>query len=444
VSPADTGWVRLRVALLVFLAVACVGGSAQDAVAARDVYAGYFGGWNVAAKGYYPKDIRARRLTHVYYAFAVPGADGTCAPTSPWADYQRPFAARESVDGVPDAPAQALRGNFNQLRKLKRANRGLKVLIAIGGWGGSTYFSDVAATRAARNRFAASCVDRFIRGNLPGAPRGAGAGVFNGLDIDWEYPGGGAPGNHTRPGDRANATRLFRTLRRHLDRESARTGRRYLLTAALPVGTSRYELSRVASVLDWANLMTYDLHGPWESETNFNAPFAGEPGSSLSVKGAVAGYLAAGVPRAKIVVGVPFYARQYVRVGRLDYGLHRPFDNRGLAGDAASWARRTTPTYHDLVDVAGIVTDSRRDPRARKGFTRRWSTAARVPWLYRPRGDYRFGRVSRFLSYDDPSSIARKSRYARRQGLRGVMAWELSQDSDARTLVRALSPRPVR
>ncbi len=441
---ADTGGVRLRLALLALAALGATGYLAPEGTAARHVYAAYFGGWNVAAKGYYPRDIPARRLTHVLYAFAVPAEDGSCAPTSPWADYQRPFAAGESVGGSADSPTQALRGNFNQLRRLKAANPGLRVLITIGGWGGSTYFSDVAATEASRRKFAASCVDRFIRGNLPGAPPAAAAGVFNGLDIDWEYPGGGSPGNHTRPDDRANATRLFRTLRRHLDRESERTGRRYLLTAALPAGTSRYEVASVAASLDWANLMTYDLHGPWETVTNFNAPFDGEPGSPLSVKGAVAAYLAAGVPREKIVVGVPFYARQFIRVGTTDHGLFRPFDNRGLAGDGASWASKTTPTYRDLVDGAGIVTDSRRDPQGLQGFTRHWSADARVPWLYRPRGGYDFGGVSRFISYDDPSSIARKSRYTRRLGLRGVMAWEITQDSDARTLVRALSPRPVR
>jgi chitinase len=96
------------------------------------------------------------------------------------------------------------------------------------------------------------------------------------------------------------------------------------------------------------------------------------------------------------------------------------------------------------VDVARIVTDSRADPEALKGYTRHWSTESAVPWLFSPRAWHPFGRVSTFISYDDPSSIARKSRYMRRRGLRGVMAWELSQDSDARTLVRALSPRPVR
>jgi chitinase len=434
-----------RVAFTVaLLALATAGHTASEAAAARHVYAAYFGGWNVAAKGYLPKQIPARRLTHLYYAFAVPAADGTCVPTSPWADYQRPFSAAESVDGIADAPAQPLKGNFRQLRELRAENPGLKVLITIGGWGGSRYFSDVAATREARNRFAASCIHRFIRGNLPGAPPGAAAGLFKGLDLDWEYPGGGDPGNRTRPDDRANATRLLRTLRRHLDRESARTGKHYLLTAALPAGTSRYDVPRVAPFLDWANLMTYDLHGPWEPQTNFNAPFAGEPDSSLSVKGAVSAYLAAGLPRRKIVVGVPFYARQYVRVGTANGGLYQPFDNRGLSAVGVTWSSRTTPTYHDLVDVARILTDSRSHPQGLDGYTRHRSPEAHVPWLFSRSARHPFGRVSTFISYDDPTSIAGKSRYARRQGLRGIMAWEISQDSDARTLVRALSPWPVR
>lgn len=433
-------------AALALLAVALFAAASLsgEASAARPVYAAYFGSWDIYSRGFFPKDIPARRLTHVYYAFAVPGSDGTCRSSDSWADYGRPFTADESVDGAGDTAAQALKGTFNQLRELKRRHRGLKVHLTIGGWGGSKHFSDVAATPEARRKFAVSCVDRFIRGNLPGFPPGAASGIFNGLDIDWEFPGGGDPGNISRPDDRANATLLFRTLRRQLDRESARTGRRYRLTAALPVGTTRFELAHVAETLDWANLMTYDLHGPWESETHFNAPLAGEPGSVLSVKGAVSAYLASGVPRRKIVVGVPFYARQFVRVRRSGFGLHQPFDNRGLVSGAPEWTRKPTPTYRELVDVAGIVTDSRRDPRARRGFTRRWSAAAEVPWLYASKAEHPFGRVSTFVSYDDPQSVARKARYVHRQGLRGLMAWEVSQDSERHSLLRALSPRPVR
>ena len=110
---------RVAAVLIALASVASAGYVAPDAAAARHVYAGYFGGWNVAAKGYYPKDIPARRLTHVYYAFAVPGADGNCAPTSPWADYQRPFSARESVDGVADDPASP--GSVGQLQPAPQA-----------------------------------------------------------------------------------------------------------------------------------------------------------------------------------------------------------------------------------------------------------------------------------------------------------------------------------
>ena len=106
--------------------------------------------------------------------------------------------------------------------------------ISIGGWTGSKYFSDVAATAASRKAFVASCIDLIIKGNLPGGgwPEGAGgpgaaAGLFDGINIDWEYPGID-PGNgaHHSPQDRHNATLLLKEFRRQLDELGAATGTR--------------------------------------------------------------------------------------------------------------------------------------------------------------------------------------------------------------------------
>src|SRR4051794_32468225 len=189
-------------------AIAALLTSASAGARATDrVVGAYFASWDIYGRNYHPEDIPATKLTTLFYAFAAPVADGTCGILDLWADYQRPFTAEESVDGVADDAAnldQHLFGNFNQIRKLKAANPHLKVLISVGGWTLSAYFSDHAATPEARQRFAKACIDTFLRGDLAGGgwPEGAGgpgaaAGVFDGIDIDWEYPVCcGNTGNH--------------------------------------------------------------------------------------------------------------------------------------------------------------------------------------------------------------------------------------------------------
>ena len=165
-------------------------------------------------------------------------------------------------------------GNFNQLLKLKAAHPNLRIEISIGGWTGSKWFSDVAATPASRRAFVQSCLDLFIRGNLPHDPvniwppqsGGAGviAGLFDGINIDWEYPGID-PGNgaHFSAGDRHNATQLLKEFRRQLDEYGESTGKHYLLTVDIPGGnvnsSGSWELHQVADTVDWIDVMTLRL-----------------------------------------------------------------------------------------------------------------------------------------------------------------------------------------
>ena len=81
------------------------------------------------------------------------------------------------------------------------------MLISLGGWTSSHNFSS-AASPANRQAFVASCVDAYIKGNLPvtdgaGGP-GAAAGVFDGIDIDWEWPGARATSARYPGEDKAN------------------------------------------------------------------------------------------------------------------------------------------------------------------------------------------------------------------------------------------------
>jgi chitinase len=447
--------------LVLGLAAAALAPLAGATARAHDsVVAGYFASWDIYGRNYHPKDIPADKVTHLNYAFGTPTAAGLCVPADPWADFQRPYPAAESVDGVADDtadPNQRLFGNFNQLRKLKAAHPELKLLISVGGWTLSKYFSDVALTPEARAKFAKACIDTFVKGDLPtggwpeqaGGP-GAAAGLFDGIDVDWEYPVCcGNAGNVERPEDRHNATLLFEELRRQLDALGHETGKSYLLTAALPAGNVRsagsFELASVGRILDWINLLTYDFHGPWDPWTNFNSPFAVDPADPtpadvkpfFNTTGTVRFYLSQGVPASKLVVGIPFYARQYIRVPHGNRGLYEPFDNTGLTGDTLDWDKTITPTFHDLVDVAKIVTP---DGHGLAGYSRYWNRPAGEPWLFNPATE-RFGeQVGVFISYDDPQSIAERVDLVQRRQLRGAFFWEISQDSDAHDLVNALSP----
>jgi chitinase len=458
----------LGIALTFTTGLAAPVAGASSAGQRKHVIVGYFADWAIYGRGYFPKDIPASQLTHINYAFAMPTADGKCGILDPWADYQRPFAASESVDGVADDssdPDQHIFGNFNQLRKLKAANPRLKIMISIGGWTDSVYFSDVAASAASREKFVNSCVDMFIKGNLPADPvnnwppqsggAGAGAGVFDGIDIDWEYPVCcGNDGNTNRPADRHNATLLFRAFRDRLDAVGRKTGHHYQLTAAIPSGYEQagvsYQLVKVARILSFINVMTYDFHGTWEDSTNINSPFTEDPADPSppaarpywNTVGSIKWFRHAGVPARKLVVGVPFYANQYIRVSNVNHGLYRPYDNSGMDQDAADWSTLSSLTYHDLVDVAQIVDGDPLPgtaPRGLNGYVRLWNAAAGEPYLWNSATSRLGETVGSFISYDDPRSIAERAHFINRKGLRGAMFWELSNDDNAHDLLNALS-----
>jgi chitinase len=167
------------------------------------------------------------------------------------------------------------------------------------------------------------------------------------------------------------------------------------------------EPAELARVLDFINVMTYDYHSG-DTIAHFNSPLraiSGDPVPLWNIEASLRGFLAAGVPAARLVVGAPFYGRGYGGVAPANGGLLQ----RGTEAAAGEWRS---------VDYRVLV---QRQPE-QHGFTRHWQPEAQVPWLYNPRT-----RV--FLSYDDPQSIAAKAGYVREQGLGGIMFWELGGDN---------------
>jgi chitinase len=460
--PKLAGALALVMGASLISAVPAVAAAPAPVGAPNKVISAYFADWSVYGRGYYVKDIPADKLNVIQYAFGLPTFDAAtgavgCGVLDPWADYQQVYWGGENtVDGVADNyGAQNLYGNFNQLRKLKAANPHLRVEISLGGWTKSTHFAQVAKTAERRKAFVSACIDTFIKGNLPmgGWPEdaggiGAAAGVFDGIDLDWEYPTAVAGGVlDVGPEDRRNATLLAQEFRRQLDAQGRLDNKYYLLTAALPAAkssTKYYELREFAKSMDWINVMTYDFNVIGGGIAAPNTLFGWDPRDpnaddwTWNTAGTVAYYLAQGVPAKKIVVGVPFYGNQYIRN---ENGLYGTFDNTGLDPESLVWDSKPQPSYRDLVTVSGVLSA---DGVGQQGWTRKWNPFAGEPYLVNPAATHVLasGTITTptTIVYSDPKSIGERTKLIKLLGLRGAMAWELSQDSDDHALITALGP----
>jgi len=398
-------WMALAGLLLVFsMCPSWLGADAPKYHGRRVV--GYYTAWSIYARKFEVSQIPAERLTHINYAFANVSPKGECVLGDPQADVLKTYPGDKQTDPI--------KGNFNQLLLLKRKNPHLKTLISVGGWSWSARFSDTALTPDSRRRFASSCV-AFIKRYR-----------FDGVDIDWEFPvAGGKPGNKQRPEDKRNLTLLLAELRRQLHAQGKKDKRDYLLTIAVTAAPGKIrnlEVEAIARQLDWINVMTYDFSGSWSPRTGFNSPLFAPADSprpedaGLNANVAVQTYLKAGLPRNKLVLGVPFYGRGWKEVLDEHHGLYQP--HQGVP--RGTWE----PGSFDYKDL-------RRNYLGR--FARHWDNVAKVPWLYD-------ARTRTMVSYDDVESVSAKSHYVAQQKLGGVMIWELSQDTtDNSSLLRAIS-----
>jgi len=355
---------------------------------------GYYASW-AAYGGYTPAQIPGELLTHVIYAFANISGDGEAILGDACQDVG-------SCNGQIGAALQP-GSSFAQMRELKKRYPHLRVLVAVGGWNWSGKFSDVALTPESRSRFVTSALTLFLD-RWPG--------LFDGFDLDWEYPFvGGRPENKYRPDDWQNYALLLAEFRRQLDARGTEVSRRYLLTIAAPASVrqaiEKLVWTRISNVVDWINLMTYDYNTGGRL-ANFNAPLfavANDPAPGMNVHATVERYLAAGVPREKIMMGLPFFGHGY----------------SGVKSESAGLFQSAEPDLSNKQWGVGTVSFRELRSATARRFKRFWHPEAQVPWLFNDEK-----RV--WISYDDSESITRKLDYVRSQGLGGVMIWELSGD----------------
>ena len=378
-----------------------------------NIVAGYYPEWGVYdSTPFVPKNLissgTAPLLTHLIYAFASIN-NNQCASADPVADYQDLLPANETINGAADVGPFA--GNFHQFQELKALYPNLQIMVSIGGGDFSSDVFSTAAEPANVSAFVTSCINMFINGQF--ASGITEPGIFTGIDIDWEFPGQSTV--NTPAQDQANFTAMMQEFRTQLNAVNPN----YVLTTTGPAGSWGWQymnLGVVQSSVDFINLMNYDFDGPWSGTTGFVAPLyqsSSDPSSTNNASSTVQSYLGMGVPKSKIVFGMPFYAYEWGAVTNQNNGLFEPCTVDPGTGECPN----NTYEYNALSSLTG--------------YTVYRDSTTQEPWLW--------DGSSSFITYDDSTSLAFKAKYAADQGLGGVMIWELSGDTASGTLIQALT-----
>ncbi|MGW3914354.1 glycosyl hydrolase family 18 protein [Streptomyces sp. NPDC005070] len=382
------------------VAVHTTGGTTDPPPSGKNVKLGYFTEWGIYGRNYNVKNLvtsgSAAKITHINYAFGNV-TNGQCAIGDSYADYDKAFTADQSVSGVADTWDQPLRGNFNQLRELKAKYPNIKVLWSFGGWTWSGGFAQAAANPAA---FAQSCY------NLVEDPRWA--DVFDGIDIDWEYPN--ACGLSCDSSGAAAYKNLMQALR-------AKFGSSNLVTAATTAdGTSGGKIDAAdyagaAQYVDWYNVMSYDFFGAFNAQgpTAPHSPltsYSGIPTPGFTTADAIAKFKSKGVPASKLLIGIGFYGRGWT-------GVTQSAPGGTATGPAAG-------TYEQGIE----------DYKVLKTSCPSTGLVAGTAYAY---------CGNNWWSYDTPATIGTKMAWAKSQGLGGAFFWEFSGDTGNGELVSAIN-----
>lgn len=290
------------------------------------------------------------------------------------------------------------RNSLQQLVELKEEQPGLKIMVSVGGWSGCSFCSDLFASAAHRQNFAKTTVALFKQYGI------------DGLDLDWEYPAiEGYPGHKYEEADKNNFTELIKALRQEM-------GNDYLLTFAAG-GFIKYlersvDWDTVVPLVDFINLMTYDLVGGYATVTGHHTPLQDYMPNQESAGKCVSWLLNKNVPAGKLIIGAAMYGRVWENVPDRNHGLYQPGKfKRGVA----------------FADFTNYFSDT-------SGYKYYWDKKAKAP--------FRYNRSQQlFATFDDRRSIKAKTKFIRKKKLGGIMFWELAQDLKTGGIVDEISKR---
>jgi chitinase len=429
---------RITTVLVLFLCVHSASVFAQDGEDGR-VFGGYFEEWDVRYSGYTMATLEksgvAARLTHLIYAFGnvTPGPSPVCAIADPKAAWQD--ASILGVDGKPFSGP--VHGNFAGILELKALHPRLRTLISLGGQAGNVSgFTAASASPAVRRALVASCINLFVKGHL--APGVEAPGLFDGFNIDWEFP---------LAADRENFTSLLHEFRSQLDELGSGTGRHYVLTFDSPANPQKYaniDLKAAADEVDFLTIDGYDYATPSEKGTNASSALYNSPADPLreqarAIDDTVKAYLKAGVPAAKYTTGIPLYGVGWSGVPKRNHGLYQSATSEApvlLADGSGLCPTQSTKDPApgcDAILTPGFVADATLSQLLRRPDTRFWYDSRRA-------GATLYLSASRtFYTFDNLRSVAAKIGYIRQHKLRGAYVWALNDDDAAATVTKAIA-----
>ncbi|XP_066964000.1 acidic mammalian chitinase-like [Macrobrachium rosenbergii] len=319
--------------------------------------------------------------THLVYAFAGLGWDNAIRVLDPYNDLCENYG----------------KCGYHRFTNLTLKNPDLKTTLGVGGWNeGSTKYSEMAADPAKRKTFVESSIALLKEHN------------FDGLDMDWEYPTqrGGAPEDYD------NYISLMKELYEALHAEGM------ILTAAVSAGKATidpaYNIPELSKYIDILHLMTYDLHGSWETFTHHHSilyPHPLDEGDNLYLNQdfAVNYWIEKGAPKDKLVMGIPLYGRTFRLKNEENTGIYAEAPGPGGAGPYTREAGFMG--YNEICEFQA---------------TEPW-TIVHDPDLNEPYAFY-IPNNNFWVGYEDVDSVGVKAQYTVEQGLAGAMVWSVETD----------------
>ncbi|PWN54274.1 glycoside hydrolase [Violaceomyces palustris] len=348
------------------------------------VNAGYWADWTASTLP--PENIDFTKFDFINFAFALPTVD-----------FDLSFNSEASK---------------SLLKRLVTAahNGDTKVALSIGGWGGSTYFSTAVRTNSSRATFISNIKKIYSTYSL------------DGIDIDWEYPGQSTEGSQYDAMDAKNLQSFFQELRVALPDamlSAAVTHRPFIGSKGVPITN----VKRSAEALDYILIMNYDVWGS-SSVPGSNSPLANLCGNSTmpsaSAAAGVKAWSAAGMPREKILLGIPAYG--YINTSTKKTLQTRKVGRRGVtltSSDGSTYSGQIN--FKAIVDQGALVKDSSGLYDEAGGFIKYWDDCSDTPYLSN-------GNI--VVTYDDTSSIWDKGAFAAKAGIAGLNMWSLDGDNN--------------